>query len=183
MGIFPSCVNAGKIPWLSFSLYLYMGLQGFADYNIQRRTRFWEIQLRPRLFFTADMDKYETPDQYCLPPNYKPETDVFFMYVEVTLLGCKYLCQNLHDLQCTLIVYMPFKRSCVLQPDVKVHGVQCDENSIKVEIHRRRRTTGTHRKHHYEWQSAKKVMESTCDRLASKARQRGAFESLWCLTE
>ena len=117
--------------WKALPTKKYSGEQHFEKYNYQR------------LFLTADMDKYETPDQYCLPLNYKPETDVFFMYVEVTLLGCKYLCRNLHDLQCSLIVYMPFKRSCLLQPDARVHWVQCEENSIKVEIHRRRRTTGT----------------------------------------
>ena len=160
-------VHAGNILWLLFSLY---GVGRLCRLKYTVANNIFEKFNYQRLFFTADMDKYETPDQYCLPPNYKPETDVFFMYVEVTLLGCKYLCQNLHDLQCSLIVYMPFKRSCVLQPDVRVHWVQCEENSIKVEIHRRRRTTGMPHTYDHEWRSPPKQLFILMSRHENAAR-------------
>ena len=90
-----------------------------------------------------NLDTYDPLGLYCLNPDYKPKEDPnFFTYVDVTLLGCKYLCQNLHDLPCSQIIYMPFKQTCVLQPDVLVPVVPPKDNCTKIELYRRRRTIG-----------------------------------------
>ena len=90
-----------------------------------------------------NLDTYEPHGLYCLKPDYKPKQDPnYFTYVDVTLLGCKYLCQTLHDLPCSQIIYMPFRQTCVLQPDVPVPVVPYQENCTKIELYRRRRTIG-----------------------------------------
>ena len=98
-------------------------------------------QVHRDVFLFTGMQTYALEGRCCLTPNYRPPENRIF-YKEVTLLGCKLLCQKLHDLLCTLIVYMPFKRSCIIQPYVQVPFVSYQEDCTKAEIYRRQRIAG-----------------------------------------
>ena len=94
------------------------------------------------LVISAQLDAYEPRGLFCLESDYKPKNGPNHYYVDVTLLGCKYLCQNLHDLSCSQVIYMPFRQSCVLQPVVDVPFIEFQENCTRIELYRRRRITG-----------------------------------------
>ena len=86
----------------------------------------------------SEMDEYIRSGEGCLPGSYTP-TDPHVFYVEVTLNGCKHLCQQLHDVTCTRIVFLPVQRSCYLQPDRAVSLVGNIEKCVAVVIFNRQR--------------------------------------------
>ena len=89
----------------------------------------------------SDINQYTLSDQGCLPTDYSPRVSYNF-YVEVTLDGCKYLCQRLHDITCTQIVFLPVQRSCYLQPDQDVPLQENMKGCSDAMIYKRKRDTG-----------------------------------------
>ena len=77
----------------------------------------------------------------CLSDNLKLN-DIYNLYVEINLSGCKYLCKYLHNDTCTLIMFLPNSRSCMLTPLQLIPIVDEHPDCKKVEIHRKHRITG-----------------------------------------
>ena len=84
------------------------------------------------------MDEYIQSEEGCLPSSYTPP-DTHIFYVEVTLNGCQHLCQQLHDVTCTRIVFLPTQRSCYLQPDRDVSLLGKSEDCLTAMIFNRKR--------------------------------------------
>ena len=89
----------------------------------------------------SDLVSYTETAKGCLADDYQPAISGNY-YVEITLSGCKYLCENLHDLTCTLIVYLPSLRSCFLQPLQMVTFERSGQGCTAAELHHRNRQTG-----------------------------------------
>ena len=96
----------------------------------------WVYQTNVNMIITcvdSDMDEYIRSDEGCLSERYSPP-DTSAFYVEVTLNGCKHLCQQLHDVTCTRIVFLPTYRSCYLQPDRKVSLMGNSDDCVAVMV-------------------------------------------------
>ena len=87
----------------------------------------------------AGVERYDRITRGCLANDYRAEV-TYQKYVEVSLSGCIYLCRHLHDLTCSMILYVPANRSCILQPAQDV--VFVTENCTYTEIHHRQRRVG-----------------------------------------
>ena len=68
---------------------------------------------------------------------------IYSLYVEMALSGCKYLCQFLHDDACTLIIFIPNARSCILLPWYSITPVTNSQDCDLVELYHRHRKQGT----------------------------------------
>ena len=77
----------------------------------------------------------------CLSNNFNM-SDIHNLYVEITISGCKYLCKYLHNDTCTLVMFLPNSRSCVLLPLQEIPIVDEHAGCKKVEIHRKHKKTG-----------------------------------------
>ena len=64
------------------------------------------------------------------------------MYVEMALSGCKYLCRSLHNYTCTLIIFLPNARSCILLPWRNITVENKEGDCQFVELHYRHRKGG-----------------------------------------
>ena len=89
-------------------------------------------------------DVYLLEKTGCIDKLYNPQETANY-YVEITLSGCKYLCEFLHDLTCTLLVWIPSQRSCILQPLLAtslLHEANPCNGCLYAEILHRQRKTG-----------------------------------------
>ena len=86
-------------------------------------------------------DKFIQYASGCIPSDLKIG-GVYNLYVEMTLSGCKYLCQFLHDYTCTLIIFAPRVRSCILLPSRNITMGNNFENCKFVELYHRHRKRG-----------------------------------------
>ena len=89
-------------------------------------------------------DLYFVVSTGCIYDLHSPQETVNH-YVEVTLSGCKYLCEFLHDLTCTLLVWIPSQRSCILKPleeTSSLYDAKASSSCLYAEIIRRQRKTG-----------------------------------------
>ena len=89
-------------------------------------------------------DVYLLEKTGCINKLYNPQETANY-YVEITLSGCKYLCEFLHDLTCTLLVWIPSQRSCILQPLLEtslLHEANPCNGCLYAEILHRQRKTG-----------------------------------------
>ena len=77
----------------------------------------------------------------CLSNDHKLN-DIHNLYVEINLSGCKYLCQYLHNKTCTLVMFLPNSRSCVLLPLQHISILDEHASCKKVEIYRKQRIIG-----------------------------------------
>ena len=67
---------------------------------------------------------------------------IHHLYVEITLSGCKYLCEFLHDSTCTLIIFLPKIRSCILLPWHNIPTDNGTHNCEWAELHYKYRKRG-----------------------------------------
>lgn len=86
------------------------------------------------------IDQYLESSPVCLPDDYQAVHAT--LYVDVTFEGCKSLCQNLHDLTCSVIVFLPLTRSCFLQPLATVRTAIIGQNCSFAQIYKRVRCAG-----------------------------------------
>ena len=85
-----------------------------------------------------ELDEYVLGDEGCLPEDHVPSV-IHNIYVEVTFSGCKHLCERLHDDTCSQIVFLPFRRSCYLQPQEDLTLIRNSNRCIDALVYRRSR--------------------------------------------
>ena len=68
-------------------------------------------------------DKFEMNQTSYIGNDFNAD-GILKIYVEMTLSGCKYLCQYLQDHTCSQIIFVPNTRSCILQPLRNVQMMQ-----------------------------------------------------------
>ena len=91
--------------------------------------------------FLDTKDEFTLFARGCIPKDFELRS-VHNLYVEMTLSGCKYLCQFLHDQTCSMIIFLLDIRSCILLP---WHNITVDNNLQEcdlVQLHYRRRQQG-----------------------------------------
>ena len=94
------------------------------------------------IILVLDMQDIFTNDATgCIPNNFKIEGP-YNLYVEMALSGCEYLCRSLHSDTCTLIIFLPNARSCVLLPWRNITLENNMEGCQLVELHYRHRKRG-----------------------------------------
>ena len=94
------------------------------------------------LILDADTQDAFTKDATgCITKGFKIGT-VYNLYVEITLSVCTDLCLHLHDHTCTLIIFIPKARSCILLPWYNITIVDNSEDCELVELHHRHRQQG-----------------------------------------
>ena len=64
------------------------------------------------------------------------------IYAEVTESGCKDLCLHLHDHACTILIYFPNKRDCLMIPRIAVDMNFQEQDCETALIFERKRCTG-----------------------------------------
>ena len=106
----------------------------------QTQVEQWSLFRSNDDFVLSDLDNYTLVDKGCLPGDYVPN-NTYQLYVEVTLTGCKYLCERLHDVACSLLVMLPLHRSCYLQPDQRVLLTEDVRGCFNALIYKRHRQT------------------------------------------
>ena len=92
------------------------------------------------LFLNTEVE-FGTIATGCIPPDFKPG-ESYHLYVEMTLSSCKNLCVFQHDSTCTLIIFLPKVRSCILLPWRNITIVDNSDVCELVELHRKYRRPG-----------------------------------------
>ena len=77
----------------------------------------------------------------CVPNDLKLN-DIYNFYAEINLSGCKYLCKYLHNNTCTLVMFLPDARSCILLPLQNISFADEKVDCRRAEIYRRYRMKG-----------------------------------------
>ncbi len=65
------------------------------------------------IFVDVCKDTYMHMGQQCFLPEAYKQAET---YREVTLTGCHRLCEELHDTNCSMVLYIHHTRECIAQP-------------------------------------------------------------------
>ena len=86
----------------------------------------------------------------CVSQNFELNGQ-YNLYVEINLSGCRHLCMFLHNSTCTMVMFLPNARSCLLLALQNISFADKYTGCRKVELYRRNRQKGNSLTVHLLW--------------------------------